>query len=195
VRPDLRAALLAKGLIGPEGDDRTAQGRCPAAPLDEIEAVLFYLHGYAWEKTADYIGGYGDLNTLLSWKFLDRDLSPGHEFSLQLVPDLAADVYLRARILPRRSVVTEVGRFTNCVECAYLIDYGVSEAVDEQGVSLGFFRNWDFASIIYAPDVGPVMSYQRAPALEPPGRMSATERVSTDYWIRLVGTNVRARNP
>jgi hypothetical protein len=194
-RPDLRAALVAKGLIAPEDDGSPGSHGGSAAALDPIRPVFFYLHGYAWEKTANHIGGYGDVNTQLSWKYLERDVSVGHEFTLRLVPDLAADVFLHARILPRRSVVTEAGRFADCVECAYLIDYGVSAITNQEGTVLGYLRNWDFASIVYAPGFGPVMSYQRMPPLGPLSGLPAGERFATDYRISLVGTNVRARNP
>jgi hypothetical protein len=194
MRPDLRAALAAKGLIGPEAGG--GPSRNPGTPFTkgEIEAAFFYLHGYAWEKTADQIIGFGDVDTLPAWKYLEADLDPGHEFTIQLVPGLTDDVFLHARILPRRSAATEAGRFTNCVECAYLIDYGVSQATNEDGSALGYFRSWDYASIVYAPGVGPVMSYQRVPPF-PSLPNSPAPSVSTDYRISLVGTNLPWRNP
>ena len=193
-RPDLKARLLAKGLIDSENDGRLSRSPDLADTLNQIEPAYFYLHGHAWERTAEQIGGYGDLDTVPSWKFLERDLSPGHEFVQQLVPELADDVFLHARILPRRSVATEAGLFTNCVECAYLIDYGIATAVSENGQELGSYRVYDFASIIYAPGYGPVASYQRTPPLAP-AMVAGDLGYALDFRISLIGTNVRSRNP
>jgi hypothetical protein len=194
VRPDLRVRLMERGLVPLESATAVGSGVAALAG-NTIEPPLLYLHGHPWKKTSDQICGYGNADTLIAWKYLEQDLSPGHGFTLRLIPSLADDVVLHALILPRRGAVTEAGRFTNCVECAYLIDYGLSEAVTEEGTSLGFFRYWDFGSIIYAPGFGPVMSYQRAPALAPTELAPPEGSFATDWWIRLLGTNARERNP
>jgi hypothetical protein len=174
VRPDLRGEIRARGV-----------------PLDvedsDLEYPPLYLHGYAFTKTMDYIGGYGDVDTDLSWKFLESDISPGHEFVFQLVPGLADDVFLHSRILGQVDFRTEAGTFENCVECLYMIDYGISEATDEQGNPLGYFTYHDYGTIVYAPTVGPIYSYEWRPPLgpfldEPLGLAVALE-------IDLVGTS------
>ncbi len=74
-------------------------------------ATLFrptLLHGYAWEQTDQWIGTYGDLNQQIAWIFLTPALRPGSEFSLQLVPDLADDVFLHARVLGWKNVETSI---------------------------------------------------------------------------------------
>ena len=116
-----------------------------------------YLFGYAWEKTDAYIGSYGDLNTLLSWLYLEADLTPGHEFTIQLVPDLADDVFLHARVLADKAVTTDLGTVAHAIEVLYEVDYGVGEVF----LPLGYTRTFDYGTITYAPGIGPVATYER----------------------------------
>ena len=90
------------------------------------------------------------------------DLAPGHEFSMQLVPTVAADVFLHGRILPRRTVETPAGTFRSVVECVYLIDAGVYAVTDEFGGLLGYAGFFSYGTVAYSPDTGPVASYERA---------------------------------
>ena len=147
VRPDLRDRLDA---LAPP-DLRTAgAGREP-----------LFLHGYAWEKTDRRIGGYGDLSRELSWLYLEADVRPGHEFTLQLVPDLTDDVFLHGLLLDRAVVTTPAGTFRGCVVCLYVVDYGVSRFTNDWGGTLGYVRTFDCGTIAYAAGVGPVHSYER----------------------------------
>ncbi len=146
-RPDLRARIAA---LSPSG-----------VTLGGGDLLSLILHGGAWEKTADWVGTYGDLDQALAWKFLDSDLTTGHEFALQLVPALASDVFLRVRVLGPITVETAAGTYTNAIELFYVIDYGVSEATDENGESLGSFHALGYGSIDFVPGVGPVASYER----------------------------------
>jgi hypothetical protein len=198
-RPDLRAKFATEGPIA--AGARVDATAWPGADLEgarvktDLLGALVYLHGGAWEKTADHIGSYANPSLSMSWKYLDQDLAPGHEFVFRLLPDMATDMYIHARILPRRSVNTEAGRFANCVEYVYLIDYGVSALSDDQGNPRGYYRSWDFASIIYAPGIGPVMCYQHTPVMAPREILPSERLYSTDYRISLLGTNARNRNP
>jgi hypothetical protein len=127
-----------------------------------------FLFGYAWERTRQYIGSYGDLNTELAWKYLVSDLGPGSSFSMQLVPDLAEDVFLHARVLRGEKAVTDAGTFRHALRVLYLVDFGVSSATDTDGNVLGYFRFYSYGTIDYVPFVGPVASYERG--LVQPGR-------------------------
>jgi hypothetical protein len=141
-RPDLAPALAARHNDG-------------AALLARYPTIL---HGGIFEKTAEYIGGYGDLDTELSWKYLESDISTGHEFVFQLIPSLASDVFLHCRILGRGTLETKYDTYRNAVECLYLIDYGIYETglIDPM-----YGRAFDYGTITYAPGAGPVMSYER----------------------------------
>ena len=121
-----------------------------------------YLFGYAWEKTREYIGSYGDLNTNLSWKYLEADLDPGHEFTIQLVPDLADDVFLHVRVLRERTATSPLGDHPRSIDVLYEVDYGISEATDVDGNPIGYWHAYDYGMITYAPKVGPVASYERS---------------------------------
>jgi hypothetical protein len=152
-RPDLAGKIAA---LRPEA----ARLLAAAGAAEEVYEPLF-LFGYAWEKTRDYIGSYGDINTLLSWKYLEANLDPGHEFSIQLVPDLADDVFLHVRVLRERTAASPLGSHPHSIDVLYLVDYGVSEATDVDGNTIGYFRSNGYGVITYAPKVGPVASYER----------------------------------
>ena len=114
------------------------------------------LHGGAWEKTADWIGTYGDLDQLLAWKYLTSDLRDGDTSSRTgCVPSLASR-RLPARARPRDPHGRDAaGRYTNAIEVFYVIDYGVSEATDESGNSSATARA-GVRQHHYVPGVGPV---------------------------------------
>ena len=151
-RPDLREKIHGRW---PDA------GRIATAPRATAVDQPLFLFGYAFEKTRDYIGNYGDLNLDLSWKYLESDLRPGAEFSMQLVPDLADDVFLHVRVLQEATVTTALGSIPHAIKVLYLVDYGVSEASDLFGNPVGYLGYYGYATITYAPRVGPVASYER----------------------------------
>ena len=119
------------------------------------------LHGYAWEQSSQWIGTYGDLNRQIAWIYLTPNLHPGAEFTLQLVPDLANDVFLHARVLGRKEILTEAGTFHRALEVLYLVDFGLSQVTDVDGNTIGYIRPYLFGTVSYAVGVGPVSSYER----------------------------------
>jgi len=174
-RPD-----LAKNM------DRIAPSVATHAVVTQAAANVFFptlIHGYAWEQTDQWIGTYGDLNQQIAWIFLTPDLQPGSEFSIQLVPDLAPDVFLHARVLSWKSVETETGIFHRALEVAYLVDFGVDEITDVDGNTLGYNRSVLFGTVDYAVGVGPVRSYER---LHIP--LDPLNRGNSDQTASLTGT-------
>lgn len=151
-RPDLRDAVGAAlaATARPEPGGGTAG----------VVFGPFLIHGGAWEKTSDYIGTYGDVDQLLAWKFLTSDLSAGAEFSHQLVPSLADDVFLYGRVERTLSWESGIGLHKNCIEVLYIIDYGVSLGTDATGQPLEYARIVDGGRVIYAPTLGPVYMYE-----------------------------------
>ena len=146
VRPDLRQRIEAR--IG-------------HTVIDAIDPLPLFLAAGAWQKTVDWIGKYADLNTDLAWLYLENNLTPGHSFTLQLVPELADDVFLHGRVLGAVTVETEAGTYEDALEVVYQIDYGVSQAADIDGSVVGYVRIFDVARVIYAAGVGPVESEER----------------------------------
>lgn len=145
-RPDLRARLGRPGT--------GVAGRLAAGPL--------FIHGYAWSKTTARIGTYGDVDTLLAWKFLESNVHPGHTFRHPLVPSLASDIWLLASV--ERLVTVDLpdgGRVRNALEVLYVIDYGVGVAVDAMGNVTGQYRQFDYGKVVYVPGVGPVSDLER----------------------------------
>jgi hypothetical protein len=152
-RPDLRARIE-------ERTGRSCDARRRAAVDLGTNLAPLFLHGSCWARLEDRIGGYGDLDRELAWVYLTSDLAPGSTFRHQLVPALADDVFLHGRITRRLEVTTDAGTFRNCVECFYLIDYGIFAWTTETGQELGFSRIVDLGTITYAPGVGPVQSME-----------------------------------
>jgi hypothetical protein len=169
-RPDLRPLLRS----------RLASVALPADTLHIYASNL--LHGYAWEKTTSWIGTYGDLDTLLAWKFLASSLAPGSEFTHALVPSLARDVFLHGRILSRQSVRTPAGTWVRTVVCAYLIDFGVIAVTDSTGSITGYTRMFNYGSVAYADGVGPVACYERRLLT-----VGGASRGEGDVTLRLTG--------
>jgi hypothetical protein len=192
-RPDLRAridALAPADVSRPlrpggesagylESGECLLVGRLDGAPLPNM------IHGGAWEKTTEWIGTYGELDTLLAWKFLEADLDRDHEFTHQLVPSLADDVFLHCRVLGKSVFRTPAGDFWRAFECMYLVDYGPA-AVNPPGGDGQWQHFFDYGRVIYVPDLGPVYSYERA--LVAVGRTTGTGY--GDITIELTGTNL-----
>ena len=162
-RPDLRgkiAAYMGSGMLPSLARDNQVGGAIGSLTEQVMRGPLL-VHGYAWRKTDSWIGTYGDIDTLLAWKFLEAPLVYHHEFTHRLVPSLADGVYEHCRILGASSVRTEAGVFFGALECLYVIDYGVMEYRDEFGDPTGYVRFFDYGTVVYAPGVGPVYSYER----------------------------------
>jgi hypothetical protein len=187
-RPDLRHALedAARPALGNIAES-VGTGRCPLLTVCASIECPILLHGYVWEKTDEWIGTYGDIDLLLAWKFLEADLTPGHEFTHQLVPGLTDDAFLHCRVLEEASVETEIMTFPRGLECLYMIDYGVAfmPPIGEQ--SAGYCRTFDYGTVTYVPEVGPVASYERL-------LVHTGEPVGTGYarrYLSLSGFGVR----
>ena len=171
-RPDLEDKIRNIG-----GMERSAM-----EPGAEIVRMPLLLHGGVWEKTEDHTGTYGDVDTLLAWKFLESDISTGHEFTFQLLPSISSDIFLHCRILSRGTVETQYGTYKNTVECLYLIDHGLSTMVPPEGTR--YYRVYDYGTITYAPGIGPVSSFEKmlidATVPDGPGL--------GDFYLELIGT-------
>jgi hypothetical protein len=118
------------------------------------------IHGGAWEKTDLWIGTYGDIDTLLAWKFLEADLTSGHEFTHQLIPSLTNDAFLHCRVLGRTVVRSPAGHFWRALECIYIVEYGPFEVQGPSG-PFGWWQFYDYGRVIYVPEIGPVYGYER----------------------------------
>ncbi len=150
-RPDLEEAVM----------DRLGGLKAPSDPAAvELRRTPIILHGGIYEKTEDYIGTYGDVDTFLAWKFLESEISTGHEFTFQLIPSLAGDIFMHCKVLGRGTVETEYGTYKNAVECLYIIDMGMGEMNRIDGTF--YFRYYEYGTITYAPGTGPIMSYERS---------------------------------
>lgn len=174
-RPDLVSRIMDSYPVPPplyeSFRERSAALAAPDSPFagigapleEEIVSAPILIHGGVWEKTDEHIGTYGDMDTLLAYKFLEADLSPGHEFTHQLIPKLTGDVFLYCKMLPRRIIRVGGLPYPNAIECLYVIDYGISTFWGvSPGGEPGYCRLYDYGTVIYAPTIGPIYSYDRS---------------------------------
>ncbi len=150
-RPDLRARIEQAAADAPCPDTHPAGGY-----------ALLLGGEFAWLRTASDVSAWrcNAANTR-SWQWLVSNLTIGNTFTLQLVPDLASDVFLHGTIAAVEPAVVPAGTFPGCVRVDYLIDYGMSECTDPSGNPLGTFRAETQGYVRYAPDVGPVESFEQ----------------------------------
>ncbi len=65
---------------------------------------------------------------------------------VQLLPDIAPDVYLRGTVYRQITVETAIGTFQKALDCLYLVDYGVIAVTDLQGQIIGYVRTSTWAA-------------------------------------------------
>lgn len=171
-RPDLRSKILAR-----YGLDEKA--------LDELFPPMF-LGGYAFAYEDTGYFGYGDLDQEHSWVYLEGDLSVGSEFSLQLVPSLADDIWLYGQVWSIADQTVGGRTFENVVEYMYLIEMGETEIADDNGNALGSAFPYNYGYTFYAPEVGPISGVERhVPNPEIPP--AEPELPIAEYVLDLVG--------
>ena len=149
-RPDLRGRIQLA----------LSESPCPQNAPSGSYSVL--LSGeFAFLKTANEVAAWRcNLPNTRSWQWLVSNLTIGNSFTLQLIPDLASDVYLHGTIAAIESATVPAGTFASCVRVDYVIDYGTSACVDSAGNVFGTFRSETRGAIHYAPGVGPIQSHE-----------------------------------
>jgi len=147
-RPDLRAKIV----------HATENAACPETGPDGIYAVL--LGGeFAFRKTPDEIAAWRcNLADTRAWIWLVSNLTIGNTFTLQLVPDLADDIFLRGTVAANEPIVVPAGSFDSSIRVDYVIDYGEVDCVDDIGNPTGTFHSNTQGHIHFVPDIGPVES-------------------------------------
>jgi len=164
-RPDLHGRIL----------QALADSPCPDVHPAGGYAVL--LGGeFAYVKTASEIAAWRcNLADTRSWLFLVSDLTIGNTFTLQLIPDLASDVFLHGRIAAIEDATVPAGTFANCLRVEYTVDYGLSACTDANGNVIGTSRAETVGFIHFAPGQGPVESYEQCiPYAEETGSCGGT---------------------
>lgn len=151
-RPDLREAIVQR--TGRDMLDISAKS------LDEA-GELFFLSPYAFAAEDSGYFAYGDISTQHAWVFLTDELSVGSEFSMQLVPGLADDIWLYGKVWSVGDFMVDDVTMPNAQECMYVIDMGIQEQVDEHGNPLAIGRAYSYGRTVFVPEVGPVYCQER----------------------------------
>lgn len=149
LRPDLRPALESRGF---------ASSQPAAAAWESI-----FLHGGLWEKTESEIRTWRtEPSFQKSWLYLVADLSLGNSFQLQLVPELASDVYLTGTVSQTgEDVSVPAGNFSGAYRIDYEVDYGESICTSEGSPDgTGTFRAFTRGYVDYVAGIGPIQSQE-----------------------------------
>lgn len=149
-RPDLRVKLRSSLDGSP----------CPAyAPAGAYSTLL---NGeFAYLKTGTEIAAWRcNFANTRSWRWLTSNLTLGSAFTLQLVPDFANNVFLHGTVAAVEPATVPAGTYPDCVRVDYVIDYGQSQCTDENGAPTGTMRALKQGYIHYAPNVGPIQSFE-----------------------------------
>ena len=114
--------------------------------------------GQSWTHSGDQISFSSAEVTV--WVLLQGGLTPGNSFSAEL-PSWGRTMYLNSLIGPIRSINVMDQEYSNCLECFYVLDGGIQTVVNEIEEIEGYFRQYFYGIIVYAPDVGPVFCQER----------------------------------
>lgn len=155
-RPDLRPAIAAR-----LGLDEAALAAALADKALDSMGALFFLGAYAFAAEDDGYYGYGDLNTEHAWTYLEGPLAGGATWTLQLVPDLADDIWLHGYIWSVEDVALGGRTWHHAVDVLYLVDMGLQMVTDESGNIIGEFQSYMYGHTVFAPEVGPVACIER----------------------------------
>jgi len=154
-RPDLRPALQGRDLQSGAGSLP-----CPVGGPPGLHALLL-VGDFAFRKTIDEIAAWRcNAADTRAWLWLVSDLTLGNAFTLQLVPDLASDVYLHGTMAAIEDVTVPGGSFGSCLRVDYVVDFGTSECTDANGNVIGTLRSETRGYVHYGPGVGPVQSFE-----------------------------------
>jgi hypothetical protein len=140
-RPDLRAKLAAYA------------GRTAGDP----DWYPLLLHDGYFMKGASHIQMWQPGFDHPTWTYLTDDLMPGAEFTQQLVPELADNVFLHGTVESiDTDVQTQAGTLHHAVRMGYRIDYGLAPYTDMDGHAFGLVRSETRGHVHYVPQLGPV---------------------------------------
>jgi hypothetical protein len=172
-RPDLRPVMAAR------------YGMTEKA-VEQIIMAPYFLGGYAFAYEDSGYFGYGDLDQNHSWVYLEGDLSVGSEFSLQLVPGLADDIWLYGRIWGVGDLTVNGIAYENVLECMYVVDMGIQTATDESGEVIGTSHNYMYGNSFFETELGPVAGTERR-VLGPDPILQEGGPTLFEYVLDLVG--------
>lgn len=155
-RPDLRPAIAARYGVG-------------AKEYTRVVASPYFLGGYCFSAEENGYYGYGDVDQNHSWVYLEGDVAVGTEFSLQLVPALAGDVWLYGEVWSLGDRTVNGVDYENVLEVMYLVDLGEAQVTDESGTTIGTHHPYIYGNSFFVPELGPVAGVERRvfPPLDP----------------------------
>ena len=108
-----------------------------------------------FEVRNDWIGYYSSHESDSSFTVVRAPLFEGASFEHRLASEFAENLWEYGWVVGMKNVVTGLGSFS-ALEVVYLIDYGESSLINEQGEEIGPIHSWSFSLLDLVPGVGPV---------------------------------------
>lgn len=187
-RPDLRPLLASRG-GGGGGGQGDGTGWWP-----------LLLHDGYFMKSATNIQMWQPSFDHPTWTYLTDNLSLGAQFTQQLIPEFADNVFLHGTVeAVDANVQTDAGVFHGAVRMGYVIDYGLTAAV-EDGTPHGLYRSETRGHVYFVPGVGPVDLFEEllpvaefqcdATGCPPPSVTDIVGQVVATLRLSLTGSTV-----
>jgi len=153
--PELPALARQLAVARPEAARRALESAASAA--GGSSGLVLYDAGLL-RIAAEEIAAYLDAPARRSWLYLDAEITPGHTFRLQLVPDVADSVYLNGTVQGTADVSTPAGGFAAALHVRYAVDYGWANVTDSTGQVVGRSHALTRGEMFFAPGTGPVLA-------------------------------------
>lgn len=119
-------------------------------------------------QTPTSIGDWRDEIAGQSWLYLVEPKTVGPNFTLQLVPDLADDVFLHGTVTSADESVAggDLALYPHSWIVEYMVDLGESTHTDELGAPLGTFRMHTTGFVAFSAGIGPFYMEERTKIVE-----------------------------
>lgn len=129
-------------------------------PLDHQKTSLvprpLVLRDGVWVRTKDYIAFYNHHDTEPRFRLLEDDMTPGHEWSVELFPTIDAGATLHARVLEQVPEKFPGLGGPSSLRVLYVLDFGILTQFDNQRNPLGYSRYLAITTVDYRKAEGPV---------------------------------------
>ena len=155
LRPELRSELESR-----YAHALRVPAQAPEWPLELLQPAEA-ANGLGLYTSATALGSWRDAIAGWSWWYVTDALSVGSEWTLQLIPDIANDVFLHGRVVDQFTQIDVGGQtFTNVLVMEYRVDFGELTISDESGQLIGTARAETTGRISFGMDVGPLRMFE-----------------------------------
>jgi hypothetical protein len=155
LRPELRSALETRYVHAARSPSQR-----PMWPLELLQPAEAEF-GLGSLSTTTVMGTWRDGIANWAWWYFTDAFSIGSEWTLQLIPDIADDVFLHGRVFDQFTQIDVGGQtYTNVLVMEYTVDFGEITIVDQGGQLTGSGRAETTGRVSFGMDVGPLRMFE-----------------------------------